>query len=255
MKAKIVSAAMVLMFSLPAMGQKQQAVKVYAGNLGMGFAMTGGNTDTKNFNLSFELTRDPKSKSIWKAEGLYFRASSGGSAIADLLRLGFRDDYALSKRISLYCALGYLRDPFKAITYLINPQGGVGLRVYTSERLSFALNGGAGGVWERDEGQDMHSSGTLNAGQSFSFRISNTARVTESITALWKTSATESIGGLWRTSDLTDALYHFKIALVSSIVKRVDLKLEFIDEYKNVTPSLLIKKNDTAFLTSLLYRF
>jgi putative salt-induced outer membrane protein YdiY len=247
-----------LIFSFPAMAQKQQtqaAPKIYAGNLGMGFAMTGGNTNTKNFNLSFEITRDPKSKNIIKTEGLYLRASSGGTAIADLLRLGFRDDYLLSKRISLYCALGYLRDPFKQIAYLLNPQGGVGFRIYNSERLSLAVNGGAGAVWEKDEGLNLHSSGTLNAGQNFSFRLSNNARVTESITGLWKTSATQNITGLWRTSDLSDALYNLKLALVTSVVKRVDLKLEFMDEYKNVTPSIQIKKNDTAFITSFLYRF
>jgi hypothetical protein len=220
----------------------------------MGFAMTGGNTSTKNINLSFEITRDPKSKNTAKAEGLYLRISSGGTSVADLLRFGFRDDYLVSKRVSLYCALGYLRDPFKQVGYLINPQGGVGFRIYSSDRLSLAVNGGAGGVWEEDNGLDLNASGTLNAGQSFSFRLSGNARLNESITGLWKTSATQNISGLWRTSDLSDALYSFRFALVTSIVKRVDLKLEFMDEYKNVTPSVLIKKNDTAFMTSCILR-
>ena len=252
----ITSLALYLVFGLSAMGQQQPpaAAKAYAGNIGMGFAMTGGNTSTKNLNLSFEITRDSKSKNILRTEGLYLRVSAGGTAIADLLRLGFRDDHLLSKRISLYCAMGYLRDPFKQITYLLNPQGGVGVRIYNSDRLLLAINGGAGGVWEKDQGLNLHSSGTLNAGQNFSFRLSNNATLTESITGLWKTSATQNITGLWRTSDLSDALYNLRVALVTSIVKRVDLKLEFVDEYKNVTPSVLIKKNDTAFITSFLYR-
>jgi putative salt-induced outer membrane protein YdiY len=258
MRFRIALIAMGFILSFPAMAQKPQppaAPKIYSGSIGMGFAMTGGNTSTKNFNLSFEITRDPKSKNITKTEGLYLRTSAGGTGIADLLRLGFRDDYLLSKRISLYGALGYLRDPFKQVTYMLNLQGGVGYRVYSSDRLLLAVNGGAGGVWEKDEGQNVHASGTLNAGQNFSFRLSNNARVTESITGLWKTSATQNITGLWRTSDLSDALYSIRVALVTSIVKRVDLKLEFMDEYKNVTPSVQVKNNDTAFIMSFLCRF
>jgi putative salt-induced outer membrane protein YdiY len=235
----------ILMLSIPAIGQGQgtaQPAKIYTGNFGAGLSVTGGNTDTQNFNLSFELTRDPKSKSLTKANGLYLRSNSAGNTLTDTLRLGFRDDYFVSKRISLYGAVGYLRDPFKDISYFINPQGGVGVKVYSSNRTVFELSGGAGGVWEKDQGIDVHSSGTLNASQSYSHKISGNSKLVQNLT------------GLWKTSHFDDALYRFDISLVTTIAKRIDLKLEFMDEYKNVVPSPRIKKNDTALIVSFLYK-
>jgi putative salt-induced outer membrane protein YdiY len=125
----------------------------------------------------------------------------------------------------------------------LNPQGGLGVKVYTSTSTEFALNGGAGAVWEKDEGFDVRSSGTLNAGQSFSYKISDTAKITENLT------------GLWKTSEFADALYHFDVALITSIVKRVEVKIEFMDDYKNRPPLAEIKKNDTALISSLLWKF
>jgi len=226
-----------------AQGQAPAVVKPFTGNFGLGFALTGGNTDTKSFNLSYEATHDPKTKNVFKSKGLYLRSSSKDELMADSLRLNFRDDYLLSKRLSVYGAMGYLRDPFKSISYLLNPQGGVGVNVYSSERAALNLSGGAGGVWEKNPTLDMRSSGTLNAGQSFSYKLSDTSKLTQNLT------------GMWKTEELADALYHFDIALVTTIVKKVDVKLEFIDEYKNRTPFPEIKKNDTAFITSLLYKF
>ncbi len=241
-----IAGLVILTLCVPAIGQAQGTpppAKTYSGNFGAGLAVTGGNTDTQNFNLSFELTRDPKTKSVTKATGLYLRSNSSGNTITDLLRLGFREDYNLTKRVSLYGAIGYTRDPFKDITYLINPQGGVGVKVYDTERAVFALSGGAGGVWEKNEGSDVRSSGTLNAGQSYSLKIADNAKLVQNLT------------GMWKTSDFEDALYHFDISLVTTIIKKVDLKLEFIDEYKNVVHKAGIKKNDTALITSFLYKF
>jgi hypothetical protein len=74
--------------------------------------------------------------------------------------------------------------------------GGVGLKVYSSNRTAFSLSGGAGGVLEEDEVLNVRSSGTLNAGQRFSFKLSETAKLTQSLT------------GMWKTQELADALYH-----------------------------------------------
>jgi len=235
----------ILMLSVPVMGQNQGAatpIKVYSGNFGVGFSSTSGNTDTQSFNLSFELTRDPKTKNLMKAYGLYLRSDNAGTAINDMLKLGFREDYGLSKRISIYGALGYLRDPFKDISYLLNPQGGVGVKVHDSDRAVFTLSGGAGGVWEKNGGSNVHTSGTINGGESYTLKISKNAKFIQN----W--------AGLWKTSNFDDALHHFDVSLVTAIVKNMDLKLEFMDEYKNVVPNITIKKNDTALIVSFLFK-
>ncbi|MBZ5499829.1 MAG: DUF481 domain-containing protein [Acidobacteriia bacterium] len=249
MKQNALCAVLVLYltaFSIPAAAQAQAPAvppKVYTGSFGAGLAVTGGNTDTVNFNLTFDLTRDPKTKNIIKANAVYLRSNANSVTTTDRLSLGFRDDYSLSRRLFVYGALAYMRDPFKDISYLINPQGGLGAKLYATDRNTFTVSGGAGGVWEKDTGLDVKASGTINAGQSYSFKLSDTTTITQVLT------------GLWKTSDFSDALYHAGIAMATSITRRVQVKVEFLDDYKNVTPNPTIKKNDTAFITSFLFKF
>ena len=54
-----------LLSAFPAVCPAQEAeepAKAYTGNIGAGLSLTGGNTDTASFNVSGELTYDPKTK-------------------------------------------------------------------------------------------------------------------------------------------------------------------------------------------------
>ena len=247
MRTLVIIAGLVVVLTAlaPALSAQAPAAppKLYTGNFGAGFSFTGGNSDTSSFNLSGELTRDPKKKNVIKNKGFYLRSAANNSTTAERLTLAFRDEYTLSKRTFLYGAFGYLRDPFKEISYLLNPQGGIGYKVVATDRAELTFSGGAGAVWEKNPLTDVETSGTLNAGQSFSYKLSATSKLIEGFSALWK------------TSDFNDALYHFGIAVATELFKQAELKVEFIDDFKNVTPSPAIKKNDTAFIISFLYKF
>ncbi len=247
MQTRFICTAMMCCLLVPAISAFAQAPaappKVYTGSFGAGLAVTGGNTDTVNFNLTFDLVRDPKTNNVIKANAFYLRSSAQSVKTADQLSLGFRDDYSFSKRFYVYGALPYLRDPFKNISYLLNPQGGLGVKLLATDRNTFTVSGGAGGVWEKDTGLDVKSSGTVNAGQSYLFKLSDTTSINQVFT------------GLWKTSDFNDSLYHFGIAMVTSVTKKVQVKIEFRDDYKNITPSPDIKSNDTALITSFLFKF
>jgi putative salt-induced outer membrane protein YdiY len=234
------SLALMLILPITACGQAPKTK--YSGNFGGGFALTGGNAHTRSFNLSFDLLRDSKNKNTVKSNGLYLRSSVGNSTSTDLLRLNVRDDFLFTKRTSIYGAMGYQRDPFKGIDYLLNPQGGISFRAYSTDRATFSLSGGTGVVWERDGGAAVPTRGSLNAGESFSCKLTETARLTQNAMVMRK------------TRELVDALYHFDIALSTSVAKKVALKVEFIDEYKNKTPVITIKKNDTTLITSIVFK-
>ena len=222
--------------------EKDAPEKHFSGNLGAGLSLTQGNTDTTNFNVSGDLTYDPKTKNVMKFEGLYLRANSNNEDTADRLSLGFRDEYSFSKRMYVYGALGYMRDPFKDINYLLNPQGGLGYKPVMTEKVEWTLNAGGGAVWEKNPDIEVQTSGTLNAGESFKLKLSENAKIAQ------------AFSGLWKTEDFNDALYTFSIGLTTSITSRSEVKVEFLDEYKNVTPDPSIEKNDTAFIVSFLYK-
>jgi putative salt-induced outer membrane protein len=234
---------LLLCVNLPTTVLGQTPVKKYAGNFGTGFSLTGGNSNTKSFNLSFEVNCDSKVKNLMKTNGLYLRSSTKDQTIADKLRLNFRDDYILSKWITLYGDMAYQRDPFRNIDYLLNPQGGVGFRVLNSNRTQFSFSIGAGAAWEKDIGTEANSRGTLNASQSFSLKLSHSARFTQNLTVMRK------------TQEVVDAQYRFDTALITSVIKKIDIKVQFIDDYKSKTPAPTIKHNDTALICSLLYKF
>ena len=220
-----------------------QPDKAWGGAFGAGFSLTGGNSDTANFNLSFNGTYDPKTKNVIKTTGLYLRSTQNSENTAERLRLGFRDEYRLSDRTFLFGDMTYLRDPFKEISYLLNPNGGIGYKLVASETVNLSVNGGGGAVWEKNPEFEVNSSGTLNAGQDLSIKLSESSEITQQITALWK------------AENFEDALYHFAAGVATHLTQRMELKVEFIDDFKNLTPSPEVKKNDTAFLTSFLFTF
>jgi len=216
---------------------------VYTGSFGGGFTLTSGNTDTRNFNLVFNLVRDPKTKNVFKADALYLRASQNDTLNLHRSAVKIRDEYSLSKRTFLFGELGYLRDEFKDISYLIAPIGGIGYKLIATDETTLAVSGGAGGFFEKNTGLPLKKSASLNAGQNFSHKLSTTATITESLNTLWK------------TNDLDDYLTNFSVGITTTLYKKLELKVEFLDSYKSKPPNPTIKKNDTAFLTTFLLKY
>ena len=247
MRDNLVPAALIsVLFLCPlAIGQQAPAAPtpVYSGSFGGGFALTGGNTDTKNFNLAFSLVRDPKTKNIFKADALYLRASQNDVLNLHRAAVKIRDEYSLSKRVFLFGELGYLGDPFKAIDYLIAPIGGVGYKLIATDPTTLSISGGVGGLFEKNPGLDLKSSGSVSAGENFSHKLSTTATITQSVNTLWKMDAFD------------DSITTFNAAVTTTLYKKLELKVEFLDIYKTRPPNATIKKNDTAFLTTFLLKY
>jgi putative salt-induced outer membrane protein len=216
---------------------------IYTGSLGGGFALTGGNTNTRNYNLSFALTRDPKKKNVIKASALYLRGLQDDILNLDRASLNLRDEYTFSTRTFLFAQGDYLRDRFKDIIYLLSPSAGIGYKLVNNERTQFSLSGGAGGVWERNPGVPVRKSGTVNVGQSFSHKLSPDATLTQTVSTFAK------------MHDFEDTLTTFAVGLTTSINRRFEMKFEFLDNYKSRPPTPLIRKNDSAFVASFMLKY
>ena len=110
----------------------------WIGTAGAGLALTSGNSDTLNFNVAFDVTRDPKTRNIIKWTGLYLRGEQNDALVANRLSLSFRDQYALTARAYTFGQLDYLRDTFKLIDYLVAPTAGVGYKVIDTAITKFS---------------------------------------------------------------------------------------------------------------------
>jgi putative salt-induced outer membrane protein len=215
----------------------------WSSSIGAGLALTSGNTDTKNVNLSFNTKYDPKTLFVFKAEALYLRGESNGVKQVDKATADARGEYTLSERTFAFAEVSYLRDPFKGITYLIAPVAGVGYRVIRSDTLNLSVDGAAGIETESDAALGRSTSGALKAGQNLDWALSPSSKVTEKVT------------GIWKTNDFADALYHFDAGLTMTVVKRVELKIAYAYDYKNRPPAPTIKKGDGALFATVLFKF
>lgn len=216
---------------------------LYTGSVGGGFALTGGNTDTQSFNLSGELIRDPQTSNLIRGKASYLRGNQDDVLNLDRTSFNVRDEYTISGRTFVFGQVDYLRDQFKGIIYLWAPTAGVGHKLIATDSVEFVVDGGAGGVLEKNPGVDAARSGSLTSGESFRYTLSSNATLTQSISALWK------------TSDFSDSLMNFSAGLKTTLAGNLELKIEFIDSYKNKPAGVLIKKNDTAFVTAFVLSF
>jgi putative salt-induced outer membrane protein len=205
--------------------------------------MNRGNTDTTNLNLTFDAAYDPKKKDVWKLQGLYLRGDTNGEASVDRLFLQGRYERNLTSRAFAFGQVQYLRDEFKEIDYLVATSGGLGYKLVATETVSFSVDGGAGVSWEKNPGFDVDTSGVITGGDQFAWKVSPTATITQTFAALWD------------ADDFGDALYTFNVGLTTSLVKQLELKIALLDAYKTKPPSDLVKKNDVAFLTAIVYKF
>jgi putative salt-induced outer membrane protein len=218
-------------------------MQVWSGNFGAGIAVTNGNTDTKNVNLTLGLVRDPKKANVLRVNGLYLRGDKQSVLIVNQAQLIIRDEINLSAKLFTFAQGNYVKDTFKGIRNLFSPSGGLGYKLINTDAVLFAVDTGVGGVWESDIGRPHVTTGAYNAGERFSWKISQSATVTQSINSLWK------------TSDWADSLHNFAGALAVSVTTHSEVKVELLDSFKNRPPQPGLKKNDTSVITALVWKF
>ena len=226
----------------PAQAPPPGPPKIWTIAASAGLALTSGNTDTSTVNMAYDIVYDPRTRNVVKSDGLYIRGESEDELTAKRLSLNIRDEYSLTPRMFVFGQNLYLRDVFKDIDYLIAPTAGVGYKLLNTERTKFAVDGGVGAVWEKNPGLDVHPSGALTFGEKISHLLTPTTTLTHAFTALWK------------TQDFDDALYVVGAGIAVSISTRTQLKVEWLDTYKNKPPSVDVEKNDTAVVMAIVYK-
>ena len=140
--------------------------RIYTGNFGGGLALTNGNTSTRNFNLTGALIRDPKTKSIIKTRS-YLRGTTSDVLSVDRTAINLRHEYSLSKQTFIFDQLDYVRDQFKEIIFFWAPTAGVGYKLINTDATQFILDGGGGGVLEKNPGINSKKAEALQGTSAF----------------------------------------------------------------------------------------
>jgi putative salt-induced outer membrane protein len=212
-------------------------------SVGAGLAITSGNTDTKSINLSFATKYDPKTRFVFKADGLYLRGEANGTTQVDKAAADARGDFSMSERTFIFGEVSYLRDPFQDLNFLIAPIAGAGYRVIKSATRNLTVDGGVGAEIESTGSAGRSSGGAVKAGENFDWAVSATSKITQKLT------------GIWKASDSGDAFYHFDAGLTTTVARRIELKVAYVYDYRTKPASAVLKKGDSALFAALLFKF
>lgn len=226
-----------------AFAQAPAAPKPWEGSVAAGLAVTGGNAQTTTTNLAFTVQSDKTKTNVFKADGLNIRSSRDGDAIIDRTLMTAEDNYTIGPRSYLLGRFVYMRDVFKSIDYLVSPTVGIGYKVVNTATSTLNADLAVGAVSEKNPGLERRTSGALTVGDKATHKLSDTATLTQSLNVLWN------------LDDFADSLLTFQAGIATNITDRTQLKIDFLDTFKNKPPSVLIKKNDTALVMSFVFKF
>lgn len=216
--------------------------KIWDVQASAGISTTSGNSDTSQVNAGYDLTYDPQTSNIVKSSALYLRGKNSGTLAAQRFLWNARDEHKLNARSYVFGQNQYLRDQFKRISYLDAITAGIGFKAVATNRTSLDVDAGVGGVFEKNTGASLKKSGAITAGEKLNHKLSATATLTQSVTALWK------------TQDMSDALYTFGAGVAVSVSGRTQLKFEVLDVYKNKPPTAAVKKSDLATVVAIVFK-
>jgi putative salt-induced outer membrane protein len=216
--------------------------KIWDVTVSIGVATTSGNSDTSQFNAAYDLTYDPLTRNIVKSNALFLRGTTEREVSAERVLFNVRDEYKINDRTYVFGNNLYLRDRFKSISYLDAVTGGVGYKLVASDRTKLDVDGGVGGVWEKNTALALTSSGAVTAGEKLQHQLTSTTTLTQSVTALWK------------TNDAEDALVTFGAGVAIAVSSRIQVKFEVLDVYKNKPPTPDLEKNDVATVVAIVFK-
>jgi putative salt-induced outer membrane protein YdiY len=216
--------------------------KIWTITTSAGLALTSGNTETSTVNAAYDIVYDPDTRNTVKSDALFLRGKTDGEVTASRLGVNIRDEFRFSTRAFVFGQNQYLRDEFKDIDYLIAPSGGIGYKLFDTNVTKLDVDGGIGGVWEKNTNAEVRSSGAITAAEKLQQTLTANTTLNQSITALWK------------TNDFEDSLYTFGLGIAVAMSERTQLKAEVLDVYKNRPPLPEIKKNDVAVLMAIVYK-
>jgi putative salt-induced outer membrane protein len=215
----------------------------WTGSLGAGMAFSSGNTDTSTVNIGYDVLKDHGTDIVFKSAGLYLKGSNNGDSTVDRANADGRVEYKLSPRLAAFGMTTYARDRFKAIDYLVAPTGGLSYKVIATPRTDWAVDGSLGMVFEKNTGFDLKTDGAIIGGEKLTHKFNDTTKFLHAASALWK------------MRDFDDAFYTIQAGVVTSVAAHLDLKVEFLQSYKNRPSNPLLKKSDQSVVLSVVYKY
>jgi putative salt-induced outer membrane protein YdiY len=225
----------------------------WRGSIGLGLAITDGNSKSTTLNLNGEAVRlTAQDKARIYGTALY--GKNNGVETTNMQRVGGRYDYNLTPVIFGFGGIDFERDKFANLQLRVAPSVGLGAHLIKSANTTFDVFGGVGYVSDKffnptvidGSTRSKYNRPELLLGESSTHKLTDTASFRQSLT-VYPNLANR---GEYRAV--------FDAGLSVAMSSTVSLTLGLVDRYNSdpgtkpgVVPATEFKKNDLLFVTGI----
>lgn len=217
----------------------------WSGYLDTGLALTRGNSETLNFNLSGQAVRKTSRDTITVyANSVYATNGTGGptKTTANSIGGGIRVDLNVTDRLFVYGLADFYHDEFQQLDLRNILAGGLGYHVINTKTTNFDVYGGGAFNQSYYSTPLTQITGEIMAGEYFTHSVSDRTKFSERFEFFPNVSNT----GAYR--------FTFDAHAVTKLNKWLGWQVSFVNLYVSDPPPG-IKKNDLIFTTGLRLTF
>lgn len=216
----------------------------WSGDMSFGLAMTKGNSETLSVSFSFGLKRKSGDTLEWLNSGFYLCNREQDQNSAESMGVSSRLNWLKNKRFYSYYEFQVLRDIFKDYNYRLLPGAGLGYNLMEMKSFEFTLYGGITYIITNYKSKSETESFTgFKIGDQVTWKITPTTELDQT---------TEFI---FRLSELEKYFLRFEVGLAAAISKKWALSISIVNSYDSKPSKIDIKKNDTALIAGINYKF
>jgi putative salt-induced outer membrane protein len=217
----------------------------WAGGINVGFALTRGNSQTKNFSLAFTADR----KTLHDHLGLYANSvyatddapGVASGTTANAIQSGIRYDHDIIPRLFAFVGADFQTDALQTLDLRSVATGGLGVHVIKSDVTTFDVLGGLNYTREEYSSVTRNLAG-LTLGEEITHKVGMNTLITEKLYLYPDLSNTGEYRGI------------FNFGTVTKINKWLGWQNAVADTYVTNPPAGK-KQNDVIFTTGLNVSF
>jgi len=214
---------------------------LWAGQVGVSYVGTTGNTDTSSLGAAAEVHYRP---GVWSGDAKVdlVRAATNGDVSARSLSALLRGARGLTPRFEVYAQAGYLENTFAGIDQRLAGEVGVAYGVLAGPEHTLKAEVGLGYTKEMRVTEADRSFASGRAGLAYKWQLSKTADLSDEV------SFTEDL------KDSDDWRFGNTLAVTAALNSLLSLKASYVLTTNN-QPPVGFKKSDTLTSLALVAKF
>ncbi len=207
----------------------------------MGATLTRGNSDTVTASASINSERKWSSNELFFGAGATYGETDDTTTAANAAAF-LQYNRLFSERWFGFARVDALHDDVADIAYRLTFSAGAGYYLVKNDKITLSVETGPGYVLEKYHHEDQRDYATIRFGEKFTWQISKTAR-------LW-----QSLDYAPKIDDWADYLLTAEIGIATKITEALDLRVVAQDTYRS-EPAPGREKNDFKLIAGIGYTF